>query len=143
MFRSSLPFCKLIVVFSCKRRLADYFKFKDRVSRTLTSNVVYKFECGSCNASYIGLTTRHLPVRVSEHISISARTGNQVKTQPSAISDHLLFTCEEHRPSLDDFKVLSHGRNEFDLAIKESLWIHRDRPTLNINVSSTPLYLRE
>ena len=40
---------------------------------------IYNFTCGSCNASYIGKTFRHMKVRVSEHQGISPRTGKHLK----------------------------------------------------------------
>ena len=47
-----------------------YFQLKCSTSLSLMSNVVYKFNC-SCDAdlSYIGMTTRHLSVRVREHLT--------------------------------------------------------------------------
>ena len=90
LFENYLPACKLRVVFKCNTRMSSFFKFKDRVNRALRSKVVYKFTCGGCNASYIGKTMRHLNVRASEHIGISALTQKRVKCKRSAVSDHLL-----------------------------------------------------
>ena len=57
----------------------------------------------------------------------------------SLILDHLLF-CN-HDPSFDDFTILAQGTNKFLLEIKESLLIKRDKPILNKNISSAPLFL--
>ena len=48
-------------------------------------NVVYKFSCSrDANISYIGMTTRHLGIRIEEHL--------HHKTTKSAIRDHI-ETC--------------------------------------------------
>jgi len=86
---------------------------------------------------------RHLGVRASEHVGISALTGKRISPQRSAVSDHL-FACGSHLPSLpglDDFKILASARNNFELELKESLLIHRDKPELNANITSVPLFL--
>ena len=46
-----------------------------------------------------------------------------------------------HIVSLDDFKILASNNSEFHLKIKESLLISRDKPELNRNEKSLPLYL--
>ena len=74
-----LPFCKVRVVFKTSNRLRNYFSFKDVVPEPLRSCQIYNFTCGSCNASYIGKTFRHIEFRVSEHQGISPRTGKHLK----------------------------------------------------------------
>ena len=116
------------------------FRFKDHLPDNLVSCDVYKCQCGRCNASYYGETDRHLKVRSGEHISISPLTFKKVKpSAESSIRDHLLF-CN-HDPSFDDFTILAQGTNKFLLEIKESLLIKRDKPILNKNISSAPLFL--
>ena len=106
----------------------------------LRSNVVYKFSCGRCNATYYGETCRHLNVRVGEHLGISPLTGKKSKARKTtAVKDHMLF-CD-HIVSLDDFKILTSSNSEFHLKIKESLFISRDKPELNRNEKSLPLCL--
>ena len=41
----------------------------------LRSNIVYKFMCGRCNATYYGQTCHHFKVRVGEHSGISPLTN--------------------------------------------------------------------
>ena len=132
---SFLPF-----VFKTQARLRDYFPFKDRVPQPLRSSVVYRFVCAGCNASYIGKTLRHLNVRAGEHIGISSLTGKPIKSKQSAVSDHLRV-CDSHNACFDDFDVLASANNNFELELKESLLIHRDKPSLNLNIASRPLYL--
>ena len=49
-----MKFGKLRVIFQTNNRLRNYFRFKDSFHETLWSNLIYKFLCGSCTASYIG-----------------------------------------------------------------------------------------
>ena len=74
-----LPFCKVKIVFKTSNRWKNSFSFKDVVPEPLRSCQIYNFTCGSCNASYIGKTFRHMKVRVSEHQEVSPRTGKYLK----------------------------------------------------------------
>ena len=51
--------CKLEIVFKNKTKLGNNVHFKDRISKDLTSGVVYKFQFGLCNESYYGECVRH------------------------------------------------------------------------------------
>ena len=127
-------------MFTSKTRIQNLFSLKDKVPKDLLSNIVNNFTCGSCNATYYGKTFRHFKTRASEHAGISHLTGKTTKSNLStAVKDHMLF-CN-HVVSFDDFSVLASGRCNFHLEIKESLLISRDKPELNKNVSSLPLYL--
>ena len=74
-----LDLCKLRFIFETRKKLKNYFRFKDSVLETLQSNFVYKFKCRSCLAFYYGKTHRHMKVRISKRQSVSPRTGKQVK----------------------------------------------------------------
>ena len=132
--------CKLEIAFKCQTKLSNSFRFKDPIPRDLISGVVYKFQCGPCNESYYGKSTRHLDIRSGKHIDVSPLTGKKVKPiNNSAVRDHLLY-CN-YLPSFDNFSILSHENKKFLLEIKKSLLIMRDKPSLNRNISSAPLYL--
>ena len=136
---NSLPACSLRVIFCSPSHMSSFFKFKDRVPKALLSNVVYQYKCSSCNASYYGKTTRHLKVRASEHLGVSPLTEKPVRcAQTTAVKDHLLFCGIS---SLDNFSVITSAPNNYILELKESLMIHRDKPALNRNISSSPLFL--
>ena len=127
--------CKLEIIFKCQTRLSNSFFYKDPIPKDLISGVVYKFQCGLCNESYYSESIRHLDIRSGEHIGVSPITGKKVKpSNNSAICDHL-------RPSFDNFSVLAHENKKYLLEIKESLLIMRDKPSLNRNINSAPLYL--
>ena len=51
-FKSILNCCKLQTVFKNQEKLANVFRFKDRLPLDLVSGVVYKYTCGRCNSSY-------------------------------------------------------------------------------------------
>ena len=103
-----IKFCKLNVVFKTSTRLRNFFRFKDKIPEPLLSCLIYKFTCGSCNASYIGKTYRHMKVRVSEHQGVSPRTGKALKgTMSTSVRDHMLI-CD-HKVVREDFSLL--GRN--------------------------------
>ena len=56
-------------------KIKNLFKVKDAVPEGLRTRVVYKFSCASCNACYIGKTSRHFSTRVREHL-LSDRSSN-------------------------------------------------------------------
>ena len=130
---------KLQIVLKSQNKLAKTFRVKDRISKELTSTFFYKFHCGLSNESYYGECVRHPNVRIGEHIGISPLTRKKVKPKGSALSDHLLF-CN-HSPSFENFSVLTKKNKKFLLELKESLLIMRDKPSLNRNIRSAPLYL--
>ena len=101
-----LDCCKMQIVFKNKTRLSKNFHFKDRISKDLTSDVVYKFQSVLCNEFYYGENVRQLNVRISEHVGISSlTTKKQVKPQNSSVVDHLLFS--NHSASYDNFTILT------------------------------------
>ncbi len=145
--------CK--VVLKPTHRLSDLFPFKDRLPASLKSSVVYKFQCGGCKSIYYGKSIRHLHTRVCEHAGVSQLTGKVSKSPaPGAVFDHFL-SCPVNvrvvdglpvfpttvRPKMCDFSVLCSASTDFQLKIKESFLISRDRPPLNRNISSLPLLL--
>ena len=100
-----------------------------RLPYDLMSCVVYKLQCGRCNASCYGETDRHLKVRSGEHIGIFSLNFKKVKpSAKNSIRNHFLF-CN-HDLSFDDFTIVAQGTNKFLLGIKESLLIMRDKPRL-------------
>ena len=117
-----MKFCKFRVIFQTNNRLRNYFRFKHSVHETLRSNLIYKFSCGSCTASYIGSTYRHFKVRVSEHQGVSPRTGKPVKgTLSTSVRDHVLVS--DHKVLHEDFKFLGNESNKYLLELKKSLFI--------------------
>ena len=135
-----LKFCQLKIIFQTSRRLKNYFRFTDRVPEILQSNFAYKYKCGSCTASYYGKTYRQMKVRVSEHQSVSPRTGKRVKgTLSTSVRDHMLDCA--HRVAWEDFSIIGRESNYDLLETKENLFIKRDNPSLNRNKYTQELFL--
>ena len=128
--RNSLPQCNIKVILRSTNHLSSLFCFKDVIPKELRPQLVYKFWCSSCNATYYGKIERHLNVRSGEHIGLASFTENRVACKPSTISDHLLLH-EHNNSSFNDFLILCCENNAFKLS----------SPELNRNVSSIPLLL--
>ena len=68
-----------------RRKIKDYpirvmtITFKDKIPSFLRSDIVYKFQCGSCNGTYYGKNKRPFKIRMCELLGISALTGKRVK----------------------------------------------------------------
>ena len=130
----------IIVIYKSRSRLSNLFNFKDKLPTYLWSGVVYKFTCSSCNATYIGKTKRHVRHRFAEHAGRSPLSGKFVKGQQSTtVRDHMLVcdtvVCDEN------FEIVCVDSINRDLKVKESLFIQKERPTLNIQGKSVPLSL--
>ena len=108
-------------------KLINSFSLKDPIPECLKSSVVYRFKCASCNASYIGETSRHLVTRINEHLH---------KDKNSHIYKHLKSSndCEE-RNSAASFSILDSATTKHQLRIKEGLHIGWEKPTLNKQVN--------
>ena len=64
-----------------KARLGNNFRLKDQIPKELTSDVVYKFQCGLCNESYHNVT-------IGEHIGTLPLPKKQVKPEKMSAADH-------------------------------------------------------
>ena len=62
-------FPQLNIKFICTNSLSiqSFFKHKERLPDPLCSSIIYKFQCLSCNAQYLGSSRRQFLVRVGEH----------------------------------------------------------------------------
>ena len=78
--------------------------------------------------------------RFCEHQGRSPLTGKVIHGQCSTpVREHML-SCDT-TVAFSDFSILSRDDNSKALSIKESLFIRRDCPTLNIQGQSYPLKL--
>ena len=102
-------------------RVRNNFFLKDETPLALQAIVVYLFE-GSCdkNHAYIGKTNRLLATRAREHFS-----GN------STIIKHTSSCNACNHSTIDNFHILSHGSNDFDNEVRETLSIKEHKPPLN------------
>jgi len=101
------------LVFTSKK-VSSIFSTKDKIPSCLRANVIYHFQCASCNASYVGKTTRHYDVRVHEHL--------YKQSQPTSVYKHLeektncRLSCDE-----SCFSVIDNDSSPFRLQIKEAI----------------------
>ena len=123
-------------IFVNHTRIKSYFPYKDRMDPLMCSNLIYQYNCVACQASYVGLTSRNLFIRVAEHMRRSPYTNSKMD-QPkfSAIREHCKPECSI---SPDNFKILAMGNNEWELPTLESIYIKLKAPTLN----TTELFLK-
>ena len=131
------PQVQLNLIFFNNDTIGKIFKFKDVLSSSVRSGVVYQYSCGECSAKYVGETIRHLHTRIAEHRGISPRTGNLLQNSPNSnIYRH--YADSGHQILKSNFKIVHQSEN-YLLKISESLLIHQNSPSLNEQTSSIPL----
>ena len=117
--QNNLNFCHLKTVFQSPYKLCTLFRFKDTLDKKIRSDLVYRYLCSSCNATYYDKTYRHFFTRAAEHTGISNLIGKRVENvKESAVSGHLL-QCD-CTTDFDHFDILASGTNNFRLLITES-----------------------
>ena len=85
-------------------KLRPTFMCKDSYPSVLSSKVVYKFLCTSCNASYVGQTHRHLITRINEQFG---------KNKKSHIYQQLMSSTDcLNGCSRDCFSILDTARKK-------------------------------
>ena len=99
----------------------------------LCTCIVYKFSCASCNACYVGETSRHFSTRVHEHLS-SDRSSHVYKHLQA--SESCRTSC-----NLDCFKILDSAPTKYQVKLKESMYIKWEKPDLNQQVKHINLTL--
>ena len=122
--------------------LKNTFAFKEHLPREFDSLLLYKFTCNTCNSIYIGETKLHFTVRSHEHMGISLLTKNSLKfndTYATAVHKHR--HDNGHVNSINNFEIVGHALNKFQLKLKESLLISREKPDI-INVQKKLILLR-
>ena len=135
-FRKFYPQLQITIVNVNNFSIQSFFKQKEALPDYLCSSVIYKYNCMSCNAHYIGSSKRQFRCRIDEHRGFSVRTGLPFQSPPfSAIREHSLKY--DHIITPQQFKILAKTNNN-DLKLLESLYIYRTKPSLN---STSPLEL--
>ena len=133
-----------VCIFPSPRTYTMCFSFKDKFPISLLSGVIYHYTCATCNRSYIGSTKRYWEKRLEEHTHLSALTGkprNGMQVYPPMQHVKMSTDCTESTISRDNFKIIGRETNEYILRVKESIHITLERPTLNCNQTSVPIYL--
>ena len=102
------------------------FSVKDTIPSGLRSRVVYKFTCAGCNTRYIGETIRHFSTRINEHLC---------SDKSSHIYKHIVSSPNcKNVASPDCFVILDSAVSDYQLKIKEALFIESCKPELNTQV---------
>ena len=120
--------------------IGSLFPYKDRMPMMLKSSVIYKYSCAHCaSGTYVGSTTRAVYMRISEHRGRSYRTNSLLKTPTkSSIREHAL-RCKQGISDAEFTILAQEGGSETSLRMLESLFIIRERPSLNDMQSAYPL----
>ena len=138
LLSNAYPQLDIKIYFKLQNKIGNFFKIKDPIPTSLRSNIIYKWQCRSCDATYIGRTIRSAWMRWFEHLGKSFRTGNYL-TRPSysAIREH----SEEsgHPITLEDFSVITSTPLSMDLDILEALYSYQLRPSIARNVTPSSL----
>ena len=117
--------------------IGSFFRGKDRIPDELKSNIVYKYTCDTCQASYVGSSTKQAKVRFSQHLGISPRTMLPLNSPPfSSIRNHCYD--QNHRIKISNFSIICTSKFS-DIRTLESLYIHNLKPTLNLDQSASQL----
>lgn len=105
------------------------FVVKDIIPSSLKSCVVYKFNCSSCNACYIGEYHRHLATRISEHLTSDKNSHiyKHINKSPNCTRE-----CDQN-----SFKIIDSAPTKLQLRIEESLHISWEKTNLNKQLDST------
>ena len=133
-----LPDIKLQVVFKSGCAVGDLFGFKDKLPESCMNKFIYKYTCGSCNASYIGKSYRHFKARVYEHLGKSYHTDSWLGCPAhSEIRNH----ChkEDHAIVPGNFVIIDRTNFKNDLLLLESLHQKTKKPSIGTHEQSTPL----
>ena len=100
-------------IFKLKKLKTVLPSLKPPVEKLLKSHVVYQIKCSSCDASYVGQTTRHLTTRLAEH-----------KSRKGPVKEH--FTQCKSQIENDCISVLDTTTNSDSFLLTlEAIWISR------------------
>ena len=104
------------------RKLRSFLpSLKEPVPNNLANLVVYKIQCPSCQACYVGWTHRHLTTRFGEHCTRRAGTVRRHFTQ-----------CVNRKATWSDIEILCKTTRCIPfLQTLEALYIREIKPTLN------------
>ena len=117
----------LIMHAPCK--LKKLFSYKDKQPHLQQFNVIYQLKC-DCGASYIGQTGRNLITRLNYHnINLPFR-------QKTDVSKHQVDNLN-HKIDFNNCAILGFSNHWRKRLIKESLYIQKFNPFMNIDKNSS------
>ena len=137
---SSFPHIDFKFIFVNNFTIHGLLNHKEKLPDGMRSGIVYLYQCGVCNAIYVGKTLKCLRSRAAEHRGFSSRTGDPLARPPqSAIREHAEVCGSD--VILENFKCIKSVSNPLILKLSESLEILYKKPILNIDNSSYPINL--
>ena len=101
-----------------------------KLPTAVMSNVIYKFQCERCHASYIGSTRQKFKTRLDQHLGISSRTGQHLTT-PNFLASRNHATQLNHTFNRTNFTVMA-SSDQINLPTLETLYIHQPKPITSI-----------
>ena len=112
--------CIIKPVFTLRKMKTMTPSLKAKTELFNQSNLIYQYECASCNEAYVGYTTRHLGVRVEEHHT--RKTSSIWKHHQECVGtfDRDAFTC-----------LYKTNEGRMFLETVEVIFIHYKKPKLN------------
>ena len=143
LFKVFFPQINVRIVLSNKNTIGNLFPTKERIPKSICSNIVYLYKCPGeeCNSSYVGSTIRRLHDRVSEHLGVSHLTGQKV-TKPSFSSIREHSRSSNHPLSAEAFTIIGRGGSNDHIQmiqLLESVYIKYHHPDLNSTDTAFPL----
>ena len=102
------------------------FQYKDRFQSVVSSNVVNKFSCSGCYATYYGKTTRNLLIRCNENLTVNSNVSNLIAPSSMGYGKQTGNTASIQMI----FRKLTRLIILYYLLIHERLLIQRDRPLI-------------
>ena len=109
------------------------FPYKDKQPHLQQFNVIYQLKC-DFEASYIEKTGRNLINRVNKH------NNDSPFRQESGLSEHQVDN-PNHKIDFNNSAILGFSNHWQNPLFKESLYIQKFNPSMNIDKNYVPLYL--
>ena len=121
--------------------IKSLFRYKDKLSPLMTSNIIYLFTCPKCQlGKYVGASKRLLKVRIDSHRGVSYRTNNKI-TNPEFSNIRVHTKKCKIEIQYKHFEILGRASSPSELSVYESLFIKKVVPHLNNRSSAAPLYI--
>jgi predicted GIY-YIG superfamily endonuclease len=134
-FRGVTKDLNMRISYQSLNKLSRFIKVhKDPLPDSSKRNVVYKINCKSCDASYVGQTGRQLHTRISEH-------KNQIRhntTNHSVITEHRLNY--NHDFAWDEVEILDTEPFYNKRLMSEMLFIKRQKNSINLQTDVQNLH---
>ena len=124
------PWIDFSLVFKPVCKLNRLSRLKCKIPSVCQSNLVYKVSCKDCDEFYVGMTSRRLEQRISEHSSDSK----------SALFKHRSTTG--HSIDFKNPKIIAKDNMKVRLLIKESLMIQSTQTYKHLNKNIGPYELK-